>query len=159
MRWTEWMSCIASICASGAVHAQEPARLVQLRTDDLRETLVGKHVSYNPPRSFDMAISEEFLPDGRWGGIKYGRGPLPFSGRWSIRRSRICVVAEPKTRFARYHRGRYCRVVWKDPASGQLQMDYLEDWSRTSAVGLQQLTIRDLPKAKGPGTGNMPMPR
>ena len=103
------------------VSAGAPDGFVPLRSDEIRKALVGKLISYSPPGSADMGIHEEFHPGGTWRGILYGRGPIPFSGRWSIDDDQICVESDGGSAAERWHSGRYCRKVWQDRKSGELR--------------------------------------
>ena len=130
--------------ASKALEASSP-----LKSDEIRKVLVGKLITYEPPGSADMGIHEEFHPDGIWRGILYGRGPIPLSGKWSIEADQICVAADRGTAAERWHRGKFCRKVWRNRKSGELQLNYLPDQSPASRkIGLQTITVHVPPRSK-----------
>ena len=139
---------ISLAVAISSVNAGEAGR-VPLKSGEISKALVGKEIGYNPPGWADTAIAEEFYPDGKWGGMLAGRGPVHFSGRWSIDGGKMCVMADRGTIAERWHPGRYCRQVWRDRASGKLLMDYLPDQAPSRwKMGLQVLSVQDLPAKK-----------
>lgn len=119
--------------------------LLPLKASELRDALVGKLISYNPPGWADIGVHEEFHPDGSWRGILYGRGPIPFTGRWAIQGDQMCVTADSGTVAESWHKGEYCRKVWRNPKTGQLQIYYLPDQpSSPQRMGLQTISVRQL---------------
>lgn len=134
--------------ATPSVDAHAAERLLPLRSGEIEKALVGKLILYNPDM-MDAGIHEEFHPGGVWRGILYGRGPISFSGRWSIVGDRICVQADKGTHAEHWHAGLYCRQVWQNPETGALLIDHLSDRPDSPyKKGLQVLVIRDLPTSK-----------
>lgn len=143
-RDTSFILAVLTLSAAASISA-EAHESTSLRADEIREALVGKKISYMPPGSADTGITEEFYPDGRWGGIKMARGPSRFSGHWSIDGTQMCVMADQGTVAERWHSGSFCRTVWQDRTTGLLRIEYLGDQpSSTSNFGLQTLTVSDL---------------
>jgi len=135
--------------ATSSLASKAPEASSPLKSDEIRKVLVGKLITYEPPGSADMGIHEEFHPDGIWRGILYGRGPIPFSGKWSIEADQICVAADRRTAAERWHPGKFCRNVWRNRKSGELQLNYLRDQSSGSRkMGLQTITVHDPPRSK-----------
>ncbi|MEG3143345.1 hypothetical protein U1839_01645 [Sphingomonas sp. RT2P30] len=147
MRLAAW-SILVILSLGGAVTsvaARPPEEERALTSREVRTALVGKLIMYTPAGTADMGVHEEFHPDGLWRGALYGRGPIPFSGRWSIERDQICVAADGGTPAKRWHPELYCRNVWQNRRTGELRMNYLPDQPAPSQkMGLQTLTVRDL---------------
>ena len=117
----------------------------QLRAAEIRQTLSGKLVSYSPPGWADVGVHEEFRDDGTWGGIHYGRGPDPFSGRWTVKNDKLCVTAESGSIAQKWHPSEYCRKVWQVGEMKQLRMGYLLDQPSSSHnFGPQVLSVKPL---------------
>jgi hypothetical protein len=51
-------------------------------------------------------------------------GPIPFSGRWHVDDSRLCVTAEDGFVAGRLREGTLCRAVWRDGPTGALLIDH-----------------------------------
>src|SRR4051812_34013041 len=100
--------------ATSPAASKAPEGSSPLKSDEIRKELVGKLITYAPPGSAGMGIHEEFHPDGIWRGTLYGRGPIPFSGKWSIASDQICVVADSGTAAERWHPGKFCRQIWRN---------------------------------------------
>jgi hypothetical protein len=122
----------------------EPPESTSLEADEIQRAFVGKRIRYNPPGWADTTISEWFYPDGRWGGILSGRGPIRFSGQWSIRGDKICVTADEGTFAKRWHSGKFCRAVWKGRKDCALSIEYLANHT----FGLQTIAVFDLTTTK-----------
>jgi hypothetical protein len=136
---------IASICTADVPVQAEVRNGTSLKASEITKALVGKRISYNPPGWVDSAISEEFHNDGVWSGKLHGRGPVPFSGRWSISDNQICVAADKGSHAKLWHAERYCRQVWRIHNSSALQILYLGDQrSSPNKFGLQTLTVSSL---------------
>jgi hypothetical protein len=110
-----------------------------LSADEIRAALAGRLATYSPPGSADAGAHEEFHTGGRWAGIRYGRGPSPFSGQWAIRGDQLCVHAEHGLQGARWGPRWFCRVVWRDARSGRILIDHV-----ASEFGPLVLSIRPL---------------
>lgn len=122
-----------------------PTHPVSLRQAEIRKAVTGKAVSYSPPDWADSGVREEYHSNGIWRGIRYGRGPIPFAGRWTIRNDQLCVQADKETIAARFPSGERCRHVWRDEATGRLWIDHLMIApSASPGVGAQLLTISEL---------------
>lgn len=140
------MAIAVAAFASAAKHSGDKAHPVSLSPAEIRETLTGKLVSYSPPGLADADVHEEYHRNGLWRGISYGRGPSPFSGRWSVQGNQLCVQADHGVIIRRLEAGKRCRQIWRDKATGRLWMDHLIP--RLSSVrpdAAQRLTIRRLP--------------
>lgn len=123
-----------------------PKHPVSLRQAEIRKALTGKLVSYSPPGWADAGVHEEYHSNGTWRGIRYGRGPIPFSGRWSIRNDQLCVQADKETIAVRFPSGQRCRHVWRDEATGRLWINHLTIGPSDSlGIGAQLLNISELP--------------
>lgn len=120
-------------------------QLQQLTAGEIGAALRGKLVSYEPPGSADMGVHEEYHPDGRWAGIRYGRGPMPFSGRWQVRNGQLCVRAGQGLTGEPWKRGWVCRKVWRDARSRRLHMKHM-----TLDTGPLELTVRPLLRPSNP---------
>jgi hypothetical protein len=99
------------------------AQLRQLDGEEIRAALTGNLVSYSKPGWADTGVHEEFHDGGRWRGIRYSRGPIPFSGRWHIENSQLCVTAETGVVAGILRDGPLCRAVWRDEAIDGLLME------------------------------------
>lgn len=120
--------------------ANAQAELARLDSSQIRAALTGKIVRYSPPGWADADVHEEFRPDGKWGGIVYGRGPMGFAGRWDVRNDQLCVVAEQGLWAALRERVWYCRMVWRDPQTGRLLMDHVSGgYGNDRSMGPQTL--------------------
>jgi len=89
----------------------------------IRRSLVGKLIS--SPGWADSGIQEAFRKDGAWGGVARMRGPVVFSGRWSVEANLLCVVADKGSFAEKWNPGKYCRQVWRDKRTGQLMLNHL----------------------------------
>jgi len=107
-----------------------------LGSAEIRHSLVGKLISYFPFDLMDADVQEAFRKDGAWGGVVRGRGPIPFSGSWSVEANQLCVVADKGSDAEKWHPGKYCRQVWRNKRTGQLMLAHL-----TGAHGLQTVSI------------------
>lgn len=112
----------------------DTARLRRLNGDEIRVALLGKMVSYEPPRTADAGANEVYLADGTWRGMRFSRAVLDFSGRWQIVDDRLCTTAERGLVVPRH----VCRELWRDPRTGALLMEHMMGAGR----GLLRLTIR-----------------
>jgi hypothetical protein len=128
--------------ATPAICQSAPATEL-LGSAEIRHSLVGKLIAYSPPGWADAGVSEEFHEDGKWRGIRYSRGPVDFSGRWSVEANQLCVVADKGSSAEKWHAGKYCRQVWKNKRTGRLLLAHL-----TGADGLQVLSVRGLATLK-----------
>ncbi len=103
---------------------------------------VTREFSYEPPGTADAGAHEEYHENGSWSGMRYSRGPIPFSGRWHVEDDRLCVTAESGLVAGRLSDGPVCRAVWRDGRSGDLLMEHAMAQGR----GLLVLSIRPLPR-------------
>ena len=130
--------------APGATSNQ--AKMRQLASNEISLALRGNLASYSPPGSADAGIHEEYHADGRWAGIRYGRGPMPFAGRWRVQKNQLCVRSESGLSGDRWERGWVCRRVWKN-ISGKLLMPHLTlGIAPELGVGPMELSVRHLPR-------------
>jgi hypothetical protein len=113
----------------------DTSRLHRLDSANIGTSLAGKSVSYNPPGWADTGVNEEYREDGVWQGLRLGRGPMPYSGRWRIAGDRLCTTAETGLRPIGQE---ICREVWRDPRTGELLMEHIAGVER----GLMRLTIQ-----------------
>ena len=134
---------VVTTAPSGAAEPREAS--VPLRSAEIRSALEGKLVYHDPPGGTDMDIYEEFHTGGAWGGVLMGRGPVRFSGSWTVRHSRLCVTADRGNFAEHWHIGQYCRTVWRNRRTGVLAMDYLGDLPGSPIIGRQTVTLRELP--------------
>jgi len=132
---------LASCCSQPG---QASGSLRQLTSSEIGTALKGKLVLYAPPGFADAGIHEEYHGDGRWAGIRYGRGPLPFAGRWKVQKNQLCVQTERGLSGGQWERGWWCRKVWKD-TSGKLLMMHLT-LGESLKLDLMKLSVRQLPK-------------
>ena len=120
----------------------DTSHMVRLVAAEIDAALRGRLVAYAPSNSADAGAHEEFHADGRWRGVRYSRGPIPFSGRWQIGEDRLCVAAESGYLAGPLRRGPRCREVWRDGRSGELLMEHAMD---EPGQGLMRLRVRTLP--------------
>jgi hypothetical protein len=111
-----------------------------LGSAEIRHSLVGKLIAYSPPGWADAGVSEEFHEGGKWRGLYLSRGPVDFSGRWSVEANQLCVVADRGSFAEKWHAGKYCRQVWKNKRTGQLLLTHLTG----HPDGLQTLSVQHL---------------
>lgn len=123
--------------------AQLPAAQQMTEGATVRALLSDKLVGYSLPGWADTEIWERFQSDGSWTGTHLGRGPVNFSGRWSIEGNRVCVIADKGTRIAKWFSGSRCRVIWREENTGRLSMEYLNP--RDASYGPLSLEVRDFP--------------
>jgi hypothetical protein len=97
--------------------------LRQLDEAEIRAVFAGKSISYEKPGTADAGVHEEFHEDGSWRGIRYSRGPISFSGRWYLDRSRLCVVVKSGYVAGALRHGPLCRSIWRDELSGEFTME------------------------------------
>jgi hypothetical protein len=122
------------------------ASLERLDASEIRAALTGNLVHYSPPGWADAGAHEEFHPDGKWGGMRYGRGPMPFSGQWDVRDDQLCVHARQGLWEKLERPEWFCRTLWRDTRSGALRMDHIAaGFGGTFGEGLQTLTVQPLP--------------
>ena len=114
-----------------------------LSSAEIRHSLIGKSIFYSAPGGGEGGVSEEFHEDGKWRGNYLGRGPVDFSGRWSVEVNQLCVVADRGSLAETWHAGKYCRQVWKNEHTAQLIMAH-----PTGRSGLQIPSVRDLASFK-----------
>lgn len=153
MAWLTKFGLCAAIALSAATAAlgeDDQTSLQQLHEVEIRQALSGKFVSYDPG-CCDNRMHEEFHADGKWRGILYGRGPMPFTGRWTIDHDQLCTIADPGSLAESWHEGEYCRDVMRNNESTKLIMEYLQDRTSSSHKhGLQVLEVGDIaPPRKG----------
>lgn len=118
---------------------QDRDNLRALKSAEIRVALTGKLVSYSPSGWADADVHEEYHQGGRWRGIQYSRGPLPFAGRWEVQGDELCVKGErDPPRLAPI--GRICRSVWRDDRTGQIWIAHVTNRDR----GLLVLSICSL---------------
>lgn len=117
----------------------DTTHLTRLSSVEIRSALAGNLARYSPPGWADAGAHEEYH-DGRWSGVRYSRGPIPFSGRWHVDDSRLCVTAERGYVAGRLREGALCRAVWRDGRTGDLLMDHAMNQER----GLLRLSIQPL---------------
>jgi len=132
-----WMTLAILGIATPAFSQGAPTTL-PLSSVEIRHSLIGKLIDYSPPGWADADVSEQFHEDGKWQGAALSRGPIPFSGRWSIEADKLCVVSNRGSFAEKWHHGKYCRQVWKNKRTGQLLMAHL-----TGFKELQILSVRD----------------
>ena len=140
---------VAFAAAAAAGAGSSKAKLHQLNSREVASALAGKLASYSPPGWADAGVHEEYHIGGMWRGIRYGRGPVSFSGRWKIENGQLCVRAESGLAGAPWERGWVCRKVWRDHVSGKLLMAHMSfgiDPKR--GLGPLELLVRQLPKER-----------
>lgn len=82
-----------------------------LSSREINELLTGKMITYSPPGWADAGVHEEFHEGGEWRGIRYSRGPVPFSGQWFTKENKLCVTS-PRTISSSVSEGApFCREV------------------------------------------------
>ena len=121
--------------------AQPPAPQQLTEGATVRALLSDKLVGYSLPGRADTKIWERFHANGVWTGTHLGRGPVDFSGRWSIEGNRVCVLADEGTHIAKWFSGSRCRVIWREQNTGRLSMEYLNP--RDASFGPLTLEVRD----------------
>ena len=131
------IAALLSTAPAGAGLADEARRL---SGGEVRRALTGKLIAYSPPGWADAGVHEEFHPDGSWRGLGYSRGPVPFSGGWSIRGDQLCVRPAPRSMVAAWFEGSRCRYLWRDRATGPLRIEHLDP----RRGGLLQLAVKSL---------------
>jgi hypothetical protein len=131
---------IGSLTATGAF-GQSTHETKPLSSAEIRHSLIGKQASYSPPGWADAGIVEAFHEDGKWLGTYISRGPVSFSGRWSVEDDQICVVADRGSVAQKWHARKYCRQVLENKRTKQLLLDHVNG---TPGVGLQILSVRNL---------------
>ena len=131
-----WLALAMGILgvATPALCQDAPATQL-LGSAEIRQSFTGKYIFYSPPGWADAGVHEEFHQDGKWRGIRYSRGPVEFSGRWSVEANKLCVLPDRASPA-----GKHCRQIWKNKHTGQLLLDHL-----SGLGGLQTVSIRDLP--------------
>ena len=82
-----------------------------LNSQEIKDTLTGKMISYEPPGSADARVHEEFHEGGGWRGIRYSRGPIPFSGEWFARDNKLCVTSARTISGSVIEGAPFCREV------------------------------------------------
>lgn len=112
--------CVSAPASSGSVR-QDHLRGVT----EIRAALVGKAIAYAPEGWADAGIHEEFHESGIWKGIYYSRGPVGFSGRWTVVGNQLCVTPDRRTIVARWFEGNRCRSIWRGSKSGALKIEHL----------------------------------
>jgi hypothetical protein len=138
------VAALASCGSESATTGSQP-ELRQLSTNEISSELRGKLVSYSPPGSADAGVHEEYHSNGRWEGVRYGRGPFPFAGRWKVQKNQLCVRSESGLSGSQWERGWVCRNVWKS-SSGKLLMPHLTPGLASQlGAGLMKLSVRQLP--------------
>ena len=118
----------------------DTGHFTRLGSDEIRAALLGRLVAYDPPGTADAGAHEEYHEDGRWSGLRYSRGPIPFSGRWHVEDDRLCVAAEQGRVAGQLRNGPLCRALWRDPKSGDLLMEH----AMYQGQGLLRLSTRAL---------------
>lgn len=125
----------------------DTGQFTRLGSDEISAALLGRLVAYSPPGMADAGTHEEFHEDGRWSGIRYSRGPIPFSGRWHVEDGRLCVAAEQGYVAGQLKDGPLCRALWRDPKSGELLMEH----AMYQGGGLLRLSTRAIsPRGRRP---------
>ena len=122
---------------------QPPARQKLTEGATVRALLSDKLVGYSLPGWTDTEIWEGFQANGVWTGTHLSRGPVNFSGRWSIEGNRVCVIADEGTHISKWFSGSRCRVIWREEDTGRLLMEYLDP--RDASFGPLALEVRDFP--------------
>ena len=139
-----WLAlAIGTLVVATPAFCQSAPATELLGSAEIRHSLIGKLIFYSPPGWADAGIHEEFHEDGKWRGIYYSRGPVDFSGRWSVEANQLCVVADRGSIAEKWHAGKYCRQVWKNKHTAQLLLAHL-----TGVDGLQIVSVRDLTTLK-----------
>ncbi len=142
--WKAWLAlAIGTLGVATPAFCQNAPATEPLGSAEIRHSLIGKWLYYSPPGSADAGVGEEFHEDGKWRGTASSRGPVDFSGRWSVEANQLCVVADRGSVAEKWHAGKYCRQVWKNKHTAQLLLAHL-----TGNSGLQILTVRDLTTLK-----------
>lgn len=141
-----WLAMAATILGAAAPVAGATG-LKALNAAEIRSAIVGRSVSYVPPGTADTGVQEIFETDGRWHGTQYGRGPIPFGGRWTIEGDRLCVLDQSGRLQRVRNSAQLCRAVWRDQRSKALVMDYLYDHQPRTRYdfGPQQLAVSAIP--------------
>ena len=149
MIWCKpWYACAMVVLMTGSP-ASGRSDAIPLDGAAIRQAMIGKAVRYSPPGSADAGVREEFHADGTWRGVRLGRGPIPFSGRWTIAKGSLCVTADRGSPAERWLTGRYCRTVWRSATTGQLRMDHLVHRpASVPATGRQILSVEVLPASR-----------
>lgn len=123
--------------------AQPPAPQQLTEPSAVRALLSDKLVGYSLPGWADTEIWEGFQANGVWTGTHLGRGPVNFSGRWSIKGGRVCVIPDEGTHITKWFSGSRCRAIWREANTGRLSMEYLNP--QDASFGPLTLEVRDFP--------------
>jgi hypothetical protein len=133
------------LVAGPAICSDMPPEMKQLTSAGIKKTIIGHSVRYSPELMADAGMSENFYPGGKWDGMRAGRGPIGFFGRWYFKQDQLCVV-EDKASPLRRAPTPFCRTVWQDPGTGLLVMGYLGNLPQNSFEhDLQLLIVERLP--------------
>ena len=80
-----------------------PASAADVRSDrllgvaEVRAALSGRVIAYAAEGWADAGVQEEFQENGIWKGIYYSRGPIGFSGRWTVIGNQLCVTPDQRS--------------------------------------------------------------
>jgi hypothetical protein len=133
--------CVSAPANSGIVRQD---RL--LGVAEIRAALSGKAIACAPEGWADAGIHEEFHESGIWKGIYYSRGPVGFSGRWSVVGNQLCVAPNRGTIVARWFEGNRCRSIWRGSKSGALKIEHLSP--NFAKSGSLSVSITDLSSSR-----------
>ena len=143
MHWITLIIC-AAVASFGPHSDNHQALLRRLTSDEITSALRGRIVSYSPPGWSDAGVQEEYDEDGGWTGMRFGRGPFPFSGSWTIRKDQLCVRAEKGLTGDKWQHGWVCRKVWMDSSGKLLMAHMIFGLSPQLGLGPLELSIRVL---------------